>query len=915
MPSETARSILAASQQRRREAPVLAMVAVVAAGFAAAALDQIWPLYWAVVCVIAERLARTTLRTLSETPAIDRSTFSRAAAAAALASSAYVALPAVLWVQGEAHLGTAAAALWCGAMLRALSDVQRSRLHNIFAPWKRDPLLWVGMAGAAPPVIAALAAIAFLSADGRIASALLTLVGLAGFAVIALVLRRRQAETQRDLVRALDELRDQREIANLMFEQSSLNVALCDREMRILAVSQRWREAFDGGGDSTGMTFYEALPWCPPHWRKAHAAGLAGQVVREEEDAIIGPDGQTRYSRWEVRPWRTARGDIGGVMVYGQDITPFVQARRENQGNLERLQHALDTVGAAVLEVDLQGKTVIASPNVVDILGEAPTFADVVSLSSRFLPLEDRALVREAMRAIVVGGERRIIEHRVLRPDGSIAWVQTSGLRLSARGSIVLLLSDITTRKARESAFLDAMRQAETMLSAKRALTTPAARRAGALRLVDEDAPPSTTASDHIDELFERLAGLLRELDVRDRALGHAMRDLEDARALAEAASRAKSQFLANMSHELRTPLNAVIGYSEILMEDLAFSGAAESAEDAARIRKAARHLLELINEILDLSKIEAGRLEMRPEPTDLAQILRDVAEAVRPAAQAAGTQLTLVAPPAPIALVTDPTRLRQCLLNLFSNATKFTQNGVIEVTAQATGDGPAGALTIAVKDSGIGMSPEQLARLFQPFVQADPSATRKYGGTGLGLVITRRLARALGGDVAVESALGEGSTFTLTIARDLEAWVAESAANDDAPAGRTVLVFDKDASSAAAVRGAVEPLGYHVATVERASQAVAAVRRLQPALVLLTLDQPDDLGWDVLDDFARYDDLRGFPVIVLAPEQDAHRIARYGACQHLAKPLEASTLAAAIVRLARPTPALPGESRAYPSR
>jgi CheY-like chemotaxis protein len=258
---------------------------------------------------------------------------------------------------------------------------------------------------------------------------------------------------------------------------------------------------------------------------------------------------------------------------------------------------------------------------------------------------------------------------------------------------------------------------------------------------------------------------------------------------------------------------------------------------------------------------------------------------------------------------------LRQCLLNLFSNATKFTQNGVIEVTAQATGDDPAGVLTIAVKDSGIGMSPEQLARLFQPFVQADPSATRKYGGTGLGLVITRRLARALGGDVAVESALGEGSTFTLTIARDLEAWVAESAANDDAPAGRTVLVFDKDASSAAAVRGAVEPLGYHVATVERASHAVAAVRRLQPALVLLTLDQPDDLGWDVLDDFARYDDLRGVPVIVLAPEQDAHRIARYGACLHLAKPLEASTLAAAIVRLARPTPALPGESRAYPSR
>jgi PAS domain S-box-containing protein len=916
MPSETARSILSAWQQRRREAPVLAIVALIVAAFAAAALDQVWPLFWAVICVFAERLARMMQRTLAETTSIDRATFIQAAGASAFASSAYVALPAALWIEGEAHLGTAAAALWCGAMLRALSDVQRSRFHNVFAPWRRDPLLWVGLAGAAPPAIAALAAIASLATGGRIASALLTIVGFAAFAVVALVLRRRQAETQHDLLRTLEELRDQREIANLLFDQSSLNVALCDREMRVLAVSQSWRNTFDAGGDSTGLTFYEALPWCPPHWRKAHRAALAGQIVREEEDAIIGPEGQMRFSRWEVRPWRTARGDIGGVMVYGQDVTPFVQARRENQANLERLRHALDTVGAAVLEVDLRAKTVIASPNIVDVLGEAPTFADVFSATSRFLPPEDRALVREAMRAIVVGGERRTIEHRVRRPDGSVAWVQTSGRRLSARGAVVLLLSDITTRKARESAFLDAMRQAENMLSAKRALTTPPARRANVLSLVDADEPPPRPAGDHIDELFERLAGLLRELDVRDRALGHAMRDLEDARALAEAASRAKSQFLANMSHELRTPLNAVIGYSEILIEDLSMSGVAESAEDAGRIRKAACHLLELINEILDLSKIEAGRLEMRPEPTDLAQILRDVAEAVRPAAQAAGTQLTLAATPAPLTLVTDPTRLRQCLLNLLSNATKFTQKGAIEVRVQAHGEGPAGVLTIAVKDTGIGMSPDQLARLFQPFVQADPSSTRKYGGTGLGLVITRRLARALGGDVSVESALDVGSTFTLSIARDLEAWVADSAANDAAaPTGGTVLVIDKDPSSAAAVRRAVEPLGRDVTIIDRASDAVAALRTLQPAIVLIALDQPDDLGWDVLDDLSRYDDLRGVPVIAIAPEQDAHRIARYGACLHLARPIEATVLAAAIARLARSTNALSGESRAYPSR
>ncbi|QGZ94419.1 sensor histidine kinase [Terricaulis silvestris] len=230
----------------------------------------------------------------------------------------------------------------------------------------------------------------------------------------------------------------------------------------------------------------------------------------------------------------------------------------------------------------------------------------------------------------------------------------------------------------------------------------------------------------------------------------------------AQAASKAKSMFLANMSHELRTPLNAVIGYAEIVQEDLESGETGSSAADLDRIRNAANHLLAMINEVLDLSRIEAGRLDLRPTPIDLHVLLRGAMDTVRPTATKQRTVCQVNIAPGVETLVADETRVRQCVLNLLSNAAKFTQNGVVALDARACRIGSVPGFAISVKDTGPGMNAEQLERLFQPFVQIDASHTRAHDGAGLGLVITRRLARAMGGDVQAHSKLGQGSTFTL---------------------------------------------------------------------------------------------------------------------------------------------------------
>jgi len=262
-------------------------------------------------------------------------------------------------------------------------------------------------------------------------------------------------------------------------------------------------------------------------------------------------------------------------------------------------------------------------------------------------------------------------------------------------------------------------------------------------------------------------SAFLRDITARKQAeadLARTNRELAEARDQAEEASRAKSAFLANMSHELRTPMNAIIGVSEMMQEDARELGRADDIGRLERVLRAARHLLAVINDILDLSKIEAGRIELNIETFAVAPLLDEVAATVRTLADKNADRILLECPPKVGSLTADLTRVRQILLNLASNAVKFTAKGTVSLTAERIHGNEGDWIVLRVSDTGIGMSPEQTTRLFQDFMQADVSTTRRYGGTGLGLAISRRYCRAMGGDITVESAPGRGSTFIVSL-------------------------------------------------------------------------------------------------------------------------------------------------------
>ena len=253
-------------------------------------------------------------------------------------------------------------------------------------------------------------------------------------------------------------------------------------------------------------------------------------------------------------------------------------------------------------------------------------------------------------------------------------------------------------------------------------------------------------------------------------ALYHDVTDLLSARREAEDANRAKSRFLASMSHELRTPLNAIIGYSELIEEEARDLGAGTLAPDIQKVRTAGTHLLSLINDILDLSKIEAGRMELHLETFALRPVVDDVLSTVAPLALKNRNRLGVACPDPAGTLHADQVKVRQMLLNLLSNACKFTAEGVVTLTVDRSRENGREWVAFSVADTGIGLTAEQRGRLFEAFTQAEASTASRYGGTGLGLAITRRMCRLMGGDVTVESEPGRGSTFTIRLPADVRA-------------------------------------------------------------------------------------------------------------------------------------------------
>jgi PAS domain S-box-containing protein len=380
----------------------------------------------------------------------------------------------------------------------------------------------------------------------------------------------------------------------------------------------------------------------------------------------------------------------------------------------------------------------------------------------------------------------------------------------------------------------------------------------------------------------------------------------------AEDASRAKSAFLANMSHELRTPLNAIIGYSEMLDEEMRERGLRELLPDLRRVHDAGKHLLNLINDILDVSKIEAGRMDLVVEEFDVRAVVDEVAQTIQPLATGGGNRLEVSCPDRVGTMRGDPTRVRQVLLNLLSNAAKFTEKGSIRLEVGRGSINGSPAVCFRVSDTGIGIAPEQLEKLFQPFMQADSSATRKYGGTGLGLMISRQLAYKMGGDVSVDSAVGKGSTFTVLLPRD----VGESASETLRPTSvrtlfpgglegpPTVLVIDDDALVRDLLQRFLTKEGFRVATAERGEEGLQRARQIRPALITLDVIMPGMDGWSVLRELKADPELGKIPVVMMTIIDNPKLGFSLGAAEYVTKPIDWRRLGATLLKF-RPGPSL----------
>lgn len=421
------------------------------------------------------------------------------------------------------------------------------------------------------------------------------------------------------------------------------------------------------------------------------------------------------------------------------------------------------------------------------------------------------------------------------------------------------------------------------------------------------------------------------------QALATKNSQLEAARREADAASQAKSQFLANMSHELRTPLNAIIGYSEMLEEELGEVGQKEFIPDLHKIHAAARHQLSLINDILDLSKIESGKMTLYLEEFDLAKMIQEVATTVQPLVTKNGNHLEVDCPTDLGPMRADLTKVRQTLFNLLSNASKFTESGVVrlevrtedggrraedggqkaevgsrrsEVGGQQCEDGgqpvpvssdgpssvvcPPSSVTFRVSDTGIGMTAKQISKLFQAFSQADASTTRKFGGTGLGLAISKKFCQMMGGDLTVQSEVGRGSVFTVSLPVDVPKEAAEPGPMSSPPSTRslpanapTVLVIDDEPNARELIERTLSKEGFRVVLASDGAGGLALARELKPAAITLDVMMPGMDGWAVLSALKANAATADIPVIMATIVDEKGIGFSLGATDYLTKPID----------------------------
>jgi PAS domain S-box-containing protein len=647
--------------------------------------------------------------------------------------------------------------------------------------------------------------------------------------------------TVRDITeqkRAEAALRASEERLRLFIEHAPVAIAMFDRDMHYLAASRRWlTDYLPGVASVRGQSHDEVFPESSDRWKAALRRGLAGEVVREEEDRWQRADGTVLWACYEVRPWNAADGAVGGVVIFTEDITERKRAEEELRQSEEKFRLMADTI---------------------------PQLAWMA------------------------------------RPDGYIFWYNrrcyeyTGATREQMVGWGWQSVHDPEVLPRVLERWRDALASGEPV-----GLEFP-------LRGADGQFHPFLTRVNPLrDEAGRILYWFGTATDITER------KQIEDelrlAKEAAEAASRAKSDFLAAMSHEIRTPMNGIMGMTDLA---LATDLTGQQREYLELVKKSADALLAVINEILDFSKIEAGKLELDHTPFSLREGLGDMLTVLAIRAHQKGLELAChIAPDVPDALIGDPGRLRQVLVNLAGNAIKFTEQGevVVDVAAVGRHEGAA-ALRFAVRDTGTGIPAGKLSSLFQPFVQLDGSLTRKYEGTGLGLTISSRLVEAMGGRITVESEVGKGSTFTFTVSLELQHGPGEPSVPAE-PAqvrGLRVLVVDDNATNRRILEEMLAHWGLRPTAVDGGREALAALERAHQAgqpfrLVLLDARMPEMDGFTLAEAIRQHPESNEALILMVSsagPADSTTRCRAAGVAELLTKPVKQADLWQGILRV-----------------